>query len=116
MRCVFDTYVLVSALLLPDSEPRRALNIALRRGDILLSFETLAEISEVLSRKRFRKYITDDEIRVFLPALVREAQLIDVVTKLTVCHDPKDDKFLELAVAGQATYLICGRRRLAFPG
>jgi uncharacterized protein len=56
LRCVFDTNVLVSALLLPDSKPRHALELAVREGEILLSFVTLAELYEVLSRKKFRRY------------------------------------------------------------
>jgi len=51
LRCIFDTNVLVSALLLPDSKPRHALDVALREGKVLISFATLAELNEVLSRK-----------------------------------------------------------------
>jgi len=60
LRCVFDTNVLVSALLLPDSKPRHALELALREGRILLSFATLAELNEILSRKRFRRYVDEE--------------------------------------------------------
>ncbi|MHB8503763.1 MAG: PIN domain-containing protein [Candidatus Acidiferrales bacterium] len=51
MRCVFDTNVLVSALLLPDSKPRRAVELALEKGRALLSFAAFAELYEVLGRK-----------------------------------------------------------------
>jgi len=73
LRCVLDTNVLVSALLLPDSKPRHALDIAVREGKILLSFAVLAELYEVLSRKRFRRYVDEEDIRSFLAALTREA-------------------------------------------
>lgn len=108
MRCVFDTNVFVSALLLPDSIPRRALNRAITQGPLLLSFATLAELYEVLSRKQFRRYVDDGDIRSFLAALTREAEWIDVDTRITACRDPKDDKFLELAVSGRATHIISG--------
>jgi putative PIN family toxin of toxin-antitoxin system len=108
LRCVFDTNVLVSALLLPNSKPRSSLDLALRTGVVLLSFATLAELYEVLTRKRLREYVDEEDIRRFLAALTREAQWVDVDVQITACRDPKDDKFLELAVSGQATHIVSG--------
>ncbi len=108
MRCVFDTNVFVSALLLPDSKPRQALDRALRKGKVLLSFAALAELYEVLSRKQFRRYVDEEDIRTFLAALTREAQWVDVGVRITACRDSKDDKFLELAVSGRATHIVTG--------
>jgi len=108
LRCVLDTNVLVSALLLPDSKPRQALDLVLRKGKILLSFAALAELYEVLSRKQFRRYVDEEDIRNFLAALTREAQWVDVVVPITACRDPKDNKFLELAVSGHATHIVTG--------
>ena len=108
MRCVFDTNVLVSALLLPDSKPRQALNRALREGKVLVSFAALSELHEVLSRKRFRRYVDEEDVRSFLAALAREAEWVDVKLQIQACRDPKDDKFLELAVSGQGTHIVTG--------
>jgi putative PIN family toxin of toxin-antitoxin system len=108
LRCVFDTNVLVSALLLPDSKPRHALELALREGRILLSFATLAELNEILSRKRFRRYVDEEDIRSFLAALTRESQWVDVDVRIQACRDPKDDKFLELAVSGHGSHIVTG--------
>lgn len=108
MRCVFDTNVLVSALLLPDSRPRRSLDLAVREGTILVSLPTLVELYEVLSRKQSRKYVEEEEIRNFLAALTREAEWVDVEMKISASRDPKDDEFLELAKNGRATHIITG--------
>jgi putative PIN family toxin of toxin-antitoxin system len=108
LRSVLDTNVLVSALLLPDSKPRQALDLVLRKGQILLSSATLAEIYEVLTRKKFHRYVDKEDIRRFLAALTRQAQWITPEVRITVCRDPKDDKFLELAVGGRATHIITG--------
>jgi putative PIN family toxin of toxin-antitoxin system len=108
LRCVFDTNVLVSALLLNNSKPRMALDLALRRGKILLTFSTLAELYDVLSRKKLRRYIHEEDIRRFLAALTREAEWVDINVPIVACRDPKDDKFLELAVCGQAEYIVTG--------
>jgi putative PIN family toxin of toxin-antitoxin system len=95
-------------LLLPDSKPRQALDLALRKGKVLLSSAVLAELYEVLTRKQFRRYIDEEDIRIFLAALTSEAQWVDVNVQITACRDPKDDKFLELAVAGRATHIVTG--------
>jgi hypothetical protein len=39
---------------------------------------------------------------------VREAVLIEVKDTITDCRDPKDNKFLELAVSGKASAIISG--------
>jgi uncharacterized protein len=108
LRFVFDTNVLVSALLLPDSNPRKALDRALQKGKILLSFAVLAELYEVLHRKQFRRYIEEEDIRNFVVVLTREAEWVDVNVRITACRDSKDDKFLELGVSGLASHIVTG--------
>jgi uncharacterized protein len=106
LRYVFDTNVLINALLLPESTSRRALDLALRKGTVLISFAALAELREVLSRRKFRRYIDEEDIRMFLAALTRQTEWVEVDVRITACRDPKDDKFLELAVSGHATHII----------
>lgn len=112
MRFVFDTNVIVSALLLEDSTSRRAFNLALERGKILLSFPVLAELDEVLGRQQFRKYVDEEDVRRFISSLVHEAEWVEVRTQVVASRDPKDDKFLELAASGQANYIISGDKDL----
>jgi putative PIN family toxin of toxin-antitoxin system len=108
LRCVLDTNVLVSALLLPDSTPRQALDLTFQKGTILVSLEILVELYEVLSRKKFRRYTTEEDVRTFLAVITRTAEWIDVTEEINTCRDPKDNKFLEIAVCGRANYLISG--------
>jgi len=108
LRCVFDTNVLVSALLLPKSKPRSSFDRALRNGRLLISVAVLAEAYEVLSRRRFSRYINEEDARNFIAALTREAELVDVKVKISASRDPKDDKLLELAVSGRATHIVTG--------
>ena len=108
MRFVFGTNVLISAALLPRSKPRQALDYALKQGKLLLSFAALAELCEVLTRKRFRRYIDEDDVWIFVATLTREAEWVDVDVRIAACQDPKDDKFLELAVSGHADCIISG--------
>lgn len=108
MRAVFDTNVIVSALLVTDSKPRKALDRGLAHGKILLSLAVQTELYEVLNLSRLRRYISEEDIHVFLAALTAEAQWVEVDIELSVCRDSRDDKFLELAVCGHATHLITG--------
>jgi uncharacterized protein len=47
-----------------------------------------------------------------LETFVDRAILIDVIEKVQECRDPKDDKILELALNGQAQYIISGDKDL----
>ena len=85
-----------------------AVDRAQQQGIILLSHETLAELFEVLHRKQFRRYIDDEDIRRFLAALTGEAEWVMVTEEIAACRDPKDDKFLSLAVSGLATHVVTG--------
>ena len=108
VRGVLDTNVVVSAALLPRSTPRRAFDQVLEQGISLISLATLAELNEVLRRPRFNSYLREEERLGFLAALVRESELVEVTAAVSVCRDPKDDKFLELALSGAATHIISG--------
>lgn len=109
---VFDTNALISALLLKNSVSRQAFDEALKAGKILISSATIAELNDVLKREKFEKYITEEERVQFLTAFVREAKLVEVTETVTDCRDPKDNKFLELAVSGNAVCIVSGDKDL----
>lgn len=39
-------------------------------------------------------------------------QIVEIEESIRICRDPKDDKFLEVAVNGQATSLMTGDQDL----
>ena len=108
IRVVLDTNVAVSAALLPRSTPRRAFDLVLEYSTFLMSVATLAELNEVLRRPRFDRYLSEEERLAFLAAVLRESEMVVVTAVVSVCRDPRDDKFLELAVSGAATHIISG--------
>src|SRR5690349_19995603 len=108
LRVVIDTGVIVSAMQLPRSVPRQAFSRDAGSGRILVSAATIAELDEVLRRPKFDRYVTEEERLEFLAALVRVAELVEVNAMVTDCRDPKDNKFLELAVSGGAGHIISG--------
>ena len=99
---------MVSALLFKDSVPGRAFYFALAYGTLLISPETIAELTEVVNRRKFDKYLTNDERDEFLESLLTKAEIIEVVEDLKICRDPKDDKFLNLASSGEANLIVTG--------
>lgn len=107
-RYVFDTNTLISAALFEGSTPDRAFRWALRHGQVLASTDTLDELAEVLGRDKFDRYLSAAEREDFLGALVERVDVVEPVTKIRACRDPDDDKFLELAVAGQAEAIVSG--------
>ena len=107
-RFVFDTNVLVSGLLFAESKPAQAFFLALRAGTLLTSLAALHELSTVLHRKKFDKYLTNDERDQFLDHYTRSSITIDITETIQLCRDPNDDKFLEIATNGAATYLVTG--------
>src|SRR5207249_6122114 len=102
----------VSALLFEQSAPGEAFYGALKRGDILISADTFAELADVLRREKFDRYLTREEREQFLLMLLREATLIEVTERVEACRDPKDDEFLALLVCGAASCLITGDQDL----
>jgi putative PIN family toxin of toxin-antitoxin system len=112
MRVVIDTSVIVSAVPLPQSVPRRAFDKACTDGRLLVSRDTLAELDEVLRRPKFNAYVGEPLRLEFFAALVHLAELVQIEREIVACRDPKDDKFLSLAVNGSATHLVSGDRDL----
>jgi putative PIN family toxin of toxin-antitoxin system len=107
-RYVLDTNVIVSALLFPDSHPGRSFFEARKRGDILLSDDVVKEITDVLRRPKFDRYVLPGERDRFIAKLVRESTLLKPTETIRACRDLKDDKWLELAVEGNSTCLVTG--------
>lgn len=108
LRTVIETGVVVSAILLPRAVPRQAFDVAAARGRLLVSDETIAELDDVLRRPKFDKYVSETQRLEFLAALVRAAEVIDVVDVVTDCRDPRDNKFLELALSGRGSHIVSG--------
>lgn len=103
-----DANVIVSGLLFPGSLPSQALSEARKRGELLLSDKTVDEIVEVLRRPKFDRYLLPEERDRLVAALIHEARHVLPTERISVCRDPKDDKWLELAVSGNAMCLVTG--------
>ena len=107
-RIVADTNCLVSRLLLPSSVPGNAVRRAADSGLLLASEATMNELADVLARPKFDRYISLADRQQFLRLLGRVAEFVPTVYPVRECRDPKDDKFLELALNGRAHLIITG--------
>ena len=96
----------------PSSVPAQALSKALDAGTLVMSNATMREITDVLGRPKFRPYLTANEGRDFTQLLDSISLTITIVQRVRRCRDPNEDKFLELALAAQANWIITGDQDL----
>ncbi|MCG8448042.1 MAG: putative toxin-antitoxin system toxin component, PIN family [Pirellulales bacterium] len=112
MRYVFDTNVIVSALLFNQSIPGQAFIRSLDSGTILISTALIEELNDVLAREKFNSYVTGEERESFLESLIHESELVEITEVVKACRDPKDNCILELAISGKASSVITGDQDL----
>src|SRR5271169_4677782 len=101
-RLVVDTSVFASAIIFPRSVPRHVVDHALDQDVLLLSEATMSELTEVLSRPKFDRYVSRREREVVLAQIGSAAEFVPIIRLVRECRDPKDDKFLEVALNGRA--------------
>jgi uncharacterized protein len=112
IRVVLDTNVPVSALFSQRSPPSECLKHVVRFGVMLASKEILAEYEIVMARPKLDRFVSKELRRSLLESITARVDLVEVKNQISICRDPKDDKFLEVAVEGRAKYLISGDRDL----
>jgi putative PIN family toxin of toxin-antitoxin system len=106
MRVVADTNVLVRALINgANSSPLLQLWQS-KQFQLIVSTETLAELAAVLTRPKFQRYFTSDNVTALLTLLREHGEWVVINPHLALCRDPKDDIFLNLAIAAQADYVV----------
>ena len=103
---VVDTGVLVSAAIRPQSVPALALERALLHYEVCASLATFAELQTVLLRSKFDRYASQAARQLFVQGLSQHLRMVEVTQQVTDCIDPKDNKFLALALAVSAEMII----------
>ena len=109
---IFDTNTFVSALLLEKSTSAIALDKAFKTGEVIVSDATFLEFTQVLFRKKFDKYLTDERRLQAISKLERDTVSCEVKITIDACRDPKDNKYLELAADCNAACIITGDKDL----
>ena len=103
---VFDASTVVSAALKADSVPEHALLRAEEADVFALSTAVDIEIAEVLNRPKFARILSRERREKILQILREEAIWFDPAIRVTDCRDPKDNKYLELALAADAAIIV----------
>ena len=107
MRIVVDTNVFISAALKEKSPPGTAAHLAAESHLLLKSTITEQELFVTLARPRLAPLIPP-RFRDWLSEVLAAAELVAITERIAACRDPKDDKFLELAVNGRADLIVTG--------
>ncbi len=102
---VVDTSCAISYYLGSKSVDRLAINHLRKIHRLLVSEETLSEFREVILRTKFDRI----PLNLRLGFVDNYRNLVDIIAPhmtVTACIDPKDDKFLSLALSGNASLLL----------
>jgi putative PIN family toxin of toxin-antitoxin system len=107
-RVVIDTNVYISSFLRPNSLPTKAIRKAEQEALLLVSDSILAEFAEVFGRSKFNKYVSSAKREAALRHIRSVSTVVAIPFPIRACRDPKDDKFLEVAVHGRADLIVTG--------
>ncbi|MDD2776157.1 MAG: putative toxin-antitoxin system toxin component, PIN family [Gallionella sp.] len=112
-KVVIDTNILLSAAIKPNSTAAKALYRAVTECDIFISQATFGELAEVIQRNKFDPYFTNTEYTrlEFLTRFFALCIQVPITHPITDCIDPKDNKFLEVALASGASILVSGDKK-----
>jgi putative PIN family toxin of toxin-antitoxin system len=112
-RVVVDSNVLISALLLPGSTPHQLLELLAEHNTALLfSDSTFTELATRLVKPKFDHYRTPAQLEAYLDWLSELGEWVVPNLSVNACRDSDDNKFLVLALSGEADCLISGDKVL----
>jgi len=112
MRVTLDTYILISALGWQGGQEHQIVLKCFQRNlELVLSPEILAELKQVALRPKFDFSLED--IEDFTTALIECSVFVLPEERISIINDdPKDNIFLETAVAGHVQYILSGYKHL----
>ena len=108
MRVVIDTNVWISRLLLADSVAARAVDKALEESEVVVCEASVDELACVLSRTKFDRYVSVQDREEFLRRLLKVTTMVPVLSDISDCRDPKDNRFLALALDSESDCIVSG--------
>lgn len=115
-RLVLDPNVLVAAAISSHGPPALLLQLVEAGGAVMVvSPLLLQEVSEVLMREKFRRWIALEDVEEYLQAVALLSEtVVDPPSEgaAGVCRDPDDDYLIFLAEHVQATLLVSGDKDL----
>jgi uncharacterized protein len=107
-RIVVDTNVFVSGLLRRSSVAGEAAAKAGHNAVLLVSQDNMSELADVLAGAKFDRYVSVEQRLGFIRLIWNIAEFVPIIHRVRECRDPKDDKFLEVAINGRADLMLTG--------
>ncbi|WP_079735223.1 putative toxin-antitoxin system toxin component, PIN family [Salegentibacter salegens] len=110
-RIILDTNLWISFLI---SKNHMEIDQLIKTEKVVLIFsnELLEEFIEVVKRPKFKKFFAKKDVEKLLNMFDQFADLINITSKSKICRDEKDDFLLNLAIDGNADYLVTGDKDL----
>lgn len=110
MRVVFDSNVLVAALVFPGGKADQAMTRVVEGGDwLILSNPIIDEVLGVLSRKFGKDREQLARVAVFLAGL---GEHVEPTHHADILLDKPDNRILECAVSGKADAIVTGDKAM----
>ena len=103
---VLDAPILVQALIGRNTLAERSYWVATSTEKLPLSSSVLSAVLAILARPFLARYLTGDLVAEAVGALRARAQFFEPRVSVTECRDPKDNRYLELALAAGASAIV----------
>lgn len=111
MKVVLDTNIFISGIFWKGSSNKVITNWKERKFTIVTSLEAISEIIRVLNDFKIR--LSDDMIKEWVDIIVRNSIMVEPREKINIVKDdPKDNIFIEIAVAGNVECIITQDKHL----
>ncbi len=105
MKVVLDTNIFISGIFWKGSSNRVINNWREGKFILVTSLEAVSEIIKIL--KDFKIKLSDEMIKEWVDLIVRNSMIVEPKEKIVIVKDdPKDDIFIETAVAGNVDYIV----------
>ena len=111
-RIILDTNLLISRALTPSSLTASAVRLMIDHCELLVSQATMDEFATTLTRVQSKGFVKQGEALMLITSYKEMVEWVPIIERVQECRDPKDNKFLELAVNGQADYIVTGDKDL----
>jgi uncharacterized protein len=105
-KIIFDTSTLISACIYPDRTLARIFQQALIKYQLVVSRETLEELTTVLARPKFDTWRSMEQRKEWIKRYAKAVVVFPITINVTDCRDPKDNKFLDLALSAEANIVV----------
>lgn len=108
LKIILDTNWYVSASINRNSR-RRLFDLLINENlTIFYSRELLAEYESVIFRKKFEKYIRQEQVVRFIDLVLTRLKPVEIKTFVRLSRDTKDNFLLSMSIDCSADYLITG--------